>query len=198
MIKKYRSLGPVFHTVFFCILAILLFVLINIKPLGDYSIFVYIPVLLLFLFEVVFGFNSAKKGNFEIELIKKEARSFDLIEESLISDKYQKNLINDDPIYFKVIDNTLVEIDIRRHFGMKKYKPQNENIVLEYPKAKRKLSIVIVPKYDRKYRYFARYLGSYEKNEAIVAIAVDKEMYRMTSLGEFERIFRKIYDKHIK
>lgn len=200
MIKWIKKLPPTINIIITIILLILFVVFYSLRDIiGDISIIIQ-SILVIILAFFMFLSTKSKKCSYELdEYIEYDSKNIDEIENNLKMDNFKYSLISDDYIYFKMINKTLVQIDLRRHFGIKKYEPQNKDIISNLPEYKNSINIMIVPNLKKKTKYFATRYGSYDKNNLYICLSIkDNKMTRYTHLGDFEMEFNKILKKYFK
>ena len=198
MIRKYKSLPLWLHTLLLMLGLVLLGLLINFFH-NEYSLVLEFLVLLFIFFEFFIGITyKTKRGAFEIDERVLPSRNFDEIKQSLINDHFTINRLNDDYYYVKNIKGFTVTIDLRLHFGIKKYQPKEENIIHPIKEAKKAINILLLPGRNKKTLYMAKHFGLVDKENIDICFIMDDGLHQLTKPDEFPPILQEIYDKYLK
>ncbi len=198
MIRKYKSLPLWLHTLLLMLGLVLLGLLINFFH-NKYSLVLEFLVLLFIFFEFFIGITyKTKRGAFEIDERVLPSRNFDEIKQSLINDHFTINRLNDDYYYVKNIKGFTVTIDLRLHFGIKKYQPKEENIIRPIKEAKKAINILLLPGRNKKTLYMAKHFGLVDKENIDICFIMEDGLHQLTKPDEFPPILQEIYDKYLK
>lgn len=198
MIRKYKNLPLWLHTLLLMLGLVLLGLLINFFH-NEYSLVLEFLVLLFIFFEFFIGITyKTKRGIFEIDERVLPSRNFDEIRQRLINDHFTINRLNDDYYYVKNIKGFTVTIDLRLHFGIKKYQPKEENIIHPIKEAKKAINILLLPGRNKKTLYMAKHFGLVDKENIDICFIMDDGLHQLTNPDEFPPILQEIYDKYLK
>lgn len=198
MIRKYKSLPLWLHTLLLMLGLVLLGLLINFFH-NEYSLVLEFLVLLFIFFEFFIGITyKTKRGAFEIDERVLPSRNFDEIKQSLINDHFTINRLNDDYYYVKNIKGLTVTIDLRLHFGIKKYQPKEENIIHPIKEAKKTINILLLPGRNKKTLYMAKHFGIVDKENIDICFIVDDGLHQLTKPDKFPPLLQEIYYKYLK
>ena len=198
MIRKYKSLPLWLHTLLLMLGLVLLGLLINFFH-NEYSLVLEFLVLLFIFFEFFIGITyKTKRGAFEIDERVLPSRNFDEIKQSLINDHFTINRLNDDYYYVKNIKGFTVTIDLRLHFGIKKYQPKEEKIIHPIKEAKKAINILLLPGRNKKTQYMAKHFGLVDKENIDICFIMDDGLHQLTKPDEIPPILQEIYDKYLK
>lgn len=198
MIRKYKSLPLWLHTLLLMLGLVLLGLLINFFH-NEYSLMLEFLVLLFIFFEFFIGITyKTKRGAFEIDERVLPSRNFDEIRQSLINDHFTINRLNDDYYYVKNIKGFTVTIDLRLHFGIKKYQPKEENIIYPIKEAKKAINILLLAGRNKKTLYMAKHFGLVDKENIDICFIMDDGLHQLTKPDEFPPLLQEIYDKYLK